>query len=80
MRATGIAFCETASTQSTASRRVGKAHTAADIASGVGCTRSVTSQTSAERALGADEQPREVVAGGGLARARARAHDLARRR
>ena len=47
MRATGIAFCDTASTQSTASRRVGKAHTAADIASGVGCTRSVTSQTSA---------------------------------
>ena len=46
MRATGIAFCETDRTQSTASRRVGKAHTAADIASGVGCTRSVASQTS----------------------------------
>ena len=45
MRATGMAFWETASTQSTASRSVGKAHTAADIASGVGWTRSVTSQT-----------------------------------
>ena len=45
MRATGIAFCETARTQSTASRNDGKAHTAADIASGVGWMRSVTSQT-----------------------------------
>ena len=77
MRATGIAFWETARTQSTASRRVGKAHTAADIASGVGWTRKRDLADEAERALRADEQPREVIARRGLARARARADHLA---
>ena len=46
MRATGIAFCSTATAHPTAASRPGKAHTAADIASGVGCTRRVTSHTS----------------------------------
>jgi len=44
MRATGTALASTAMTQSTAPLRSVNAHTAADIASGVGWTRSVSSQ------------------------------------
>jgi hypothetical protein len=43
MRATGIACASTSITAFTASSSVPKAHAAAVIDSGVGCTRSVTS-------------------------------------
>ena len=43
MRATGMPLASTSMTVSTAPPSSENAHTAADIASGVGCTRSVSS-------------------------------------
>ena len=71
MRATGTPSWIVAITVSTAPWIESNEQTAADTASGSGCSRTRHLGDHAERSFGPDEQARQIVAGGRLARARA---------
>ena len=77
MRATGIPSWMVAITVSTAPCIVSNEQTAADTASGTGCSLQRHLGDDAERAFGSDEQARQVVARGRLAGPRARLDDAA---